>query len=209
MNGRTAQGLVYLTGSVLIGTTLVALAWSMAADAETAVADALRWTGRLAFLVFLIPWFASPMNQLLPGEFSRTLVRWRRLAGISFGGIQVVHVFLIVALFQIFADPGVDSATLIVGGAGIGLAIAMMVTSFDGPMGLIGSRMWKALHRAGLYVCGFIYFFDFLVAPIAFVEGSILVYVPFMLLTALAIVLRTFALFRRAQQSETVAGQTG
>ena len=96
-----------LTVALCISSALTALAWMSGPDPETAVGSALRWTGRLAFLVFLIPWLASPLKVLAPGQLSRSLLRWRHLAGITFGGIQVVHLFLIVALFRIYDDPGV------------------------------------------------------------------------------------------------------
>lgn len=206
---RTSQGLIMLASALLISSGLTALAWMMGPDPETSVTSALRWTGRLAFLLFLIPWLASPLKTLSPGNLSRSLLRWRRLAGIAFGGVQVVHLYLIVMLFRIFGDPGVDSATLIVGGMGIGLAMVMLATSFDGPLRLIGSRTWKALHRSGLYVFGLIYFFDFLVAPLAFSTGEILPYLPFMALTALALVLRISAIVVERRQSGVAAEQGG
>ena len=192
---RTMKGLVAMLTGMASALMLIGIATAASADVETLVSSGLRWTGRLAFFVFLVPWFASPMQSLLPGEFSNLLLRWRRQAGIAFGGIQVVHLALIVWLYQVYEDPGVDSATLIVGGTGIALAAAMLITSFDGPLQLVGARAWKALHRAGLYVCGFIYFFDFLVAP--FMGGyDLIAYSPYMVLTAAAIGLRTLALVK-------------
>ncbi len=192
---RTAQGLLAMAAGLIAALLLTGLAWVNNAEVEAVVSDSLLWTGRLAFFAFLIPWLASPLHKLFPGELSRSLMRRRRQAGIVFGSIQVIHLGLIVWLFQIYDSPGVDSATLIVGGTGIALAIAMLITSFDGPLKLVGSRAWKALHRAGLYVCGFIYFFDFLVAPFL-ADYDLLVYAPLMGLTAAAIALRTMALVR-------------
>lgn len=204
-NSRTLQGLMALMTGLAAALALTGIAAATSPDAESLVADGLRWTGRLAFFVFLVPWLASPLQRLFPGGFSRTLVRWRRQAGIAFGSIQVVHLGLIVALFQVHETPGVDAATLLVGGAGIALAIGMLITSFDGPLRLVGARGWKALHRAGLYVCGFIYFFDFLVAP--FLGGFDLVaYAPLMGLTAAAIALRTAAMFKVGAPREAPAG---
>ncbi len=192
---RTTQGLIAMLAGTAIALVLTGVAAALSPDVEGLVSSGLRWTGRLAFFVFLVPWLASPLQSLFPGEVSRLLLRWRRRAGIAFGSIQVVHLGLIVWLFQIHADPGVDAATLVVGGTGIALAVAMLITSFDGPLRLIGSRAWKALHRSGLYVCGFIYFFDFLVAP--FLAGyDLLAYAPLMLLSATALGLRTMAMFK-------------
>lgn len=193
---RTTEGVLALLAGAAAALALTGLAAMTAADTGTTVSNGLRWTGRLAFFVFLIPWLASPLSALSPGGLSRSLVRWRRPAGIAFGAIQVVHLGLIVWLFQVYDEPGVDAATLIVGGAGIALAIGMLITSFDGPLGLIGAPAWKVLHRSGLYVCGFIYFFDFLVAP--FLAGYDLVaYLPLMVLTGLAIGLRTLAMAKK------------
>ena len=202
---RTTQGLMALMAGLAAALLLTGLAAATNAEVEGLVSDGLRWTGRLAFFVFLIPWLASPLQTLFPSAFSKLLLRWRRRAGISFGSIQVVHLGLIVWLYQIYEDPGVDVATLVVGGSGIALAIAMLITSFDGPLQLVGSRLWKALHRAGLYVCGFIYFFDFLVAP--FLGGyDLLAYAPLMLLTTAAIGLRSIALLKRRKMSTAVVG---
>ena len=204
-NSRTLQGLMALMAGLAAALALTGIAAATSPDAESLVASGLRWTGRLAFFVFLVPWLASPLQRLIPGALSRTLLRWRRQAGIAFGSIQVVHLGLIVALFQIHGAQAVDEATLLVGGAGIALAIGMLITSFDAPLRLVGARAWKALHRAGLYVCGFIYFFDFLVAP--FLGGFDLVaYAPLMGLTAAAIALRTAAMFKVGAPREAPAG---
>ena len=135
---RTTQGLMALMAGLAAALLLTGLAAATNTEVEGLVSDGLRWTGRLAFFVFLIPWLASPLQTLFPSAFSKLLLRWRRRAGISFGSIQVVHLGLIVWLYQIYEDPGVDVATLVVGGSGIALAIAMLITSFDGPLQLVG-----------------------------------------------------------------------
>jgi hypothetical protein len=199
---RTTQGLIAMTAGFAAALALTGIASATSPDVEGLVSSGLRWTGRLAFLVFLVPWLASPLQKLYPSAISQLLLRWRRQAGIAFGSIQVVHLGLIVGLYQIYEDPGVDAATLVVGGAGILLAMFMLITSFDGPLQLVGSRAWKALHRSGIYVCGFIYFFDFLVAPFL-ADYDLLAYAPLMVLTAVAIGLRTMALLKKMKAEKT------
>ena len=196
---RTQQGLIMLSIGVAISVAVSLLAVQNSSDITEGLQVALRWTGRLGFLIFLLPLAAGPLRQLQPGPITAKLVRWRRSAGIAFGGLQSVHLLLILAMLQISKANPFDIATIVVGGAGIALAIAMLLTSFDIPARVLGPRGWKLLHRSGLYVMTFIYFFDFLVAP--WEQGFPAVYWPFASLTACALLLRACAAWPRSEQA--------
>lgn len=200
---RTQQGLLMLSIGVFLAIAATYAGLVNAEDNATGFEVALRWTGRLAFFVFLIPFVASPLRTLVKTELTAALVRMRRSAGIAYGGIQSVHLLIIAAAIKASETNPFDVPTLIVGGAGLGLAIVMMLTSFDVPAKMLGAKAWKTIHNAGFYVFAFIYFFDFLVKP--FEVGLPPVYWPFMALTLSAFVLR-FAAWqkRRAESSSTV-----
>ncbi len=197
---RTQQGLLMLSIGVFLAIVATYAGLVNAEENATGYEVALRWTGRLAFLVFLIPFIASPLRTLIKTEFTATLVRMRRSAGIAYGGIQSVHLLIIAAAIKASETNPFDLPTLIVGGAGLGLAIVMMLTSFDVPAKLLGVKAWKAIHNAGFYVFAFIYFFDFLIKP--FEVGLPPVYWPFMALTLGAFLLRFAAWQKRRVVSD-------
>ncbi len=189
----TAQNLGYLLGATVTAAFLALLALATQGPLEAGISTALRWTGRVAFLVFLVPWLATPLAVLAPGPAAGWLRAWRRRAGISFGAIQAVHLLLIVWLFQVTgAMPA--AGTLIVGGAGLALALAMLWTSFDGPRRVLGPVRWQRLHRTGIYLFSFIYFFDFVLVPVR--EETLLSYLPFTVLTLAGLTLRGLASVR-------------
>ena len=130
------------------------------------IVGALIWTGRLAFLVFLVPLFARPLRTLFKNTFTATLMRHRRNAGILYGGIQSVHLIIVIAMFVLMSEPPTETIMVIVGSIGLALSLGMLVTSFSGPAQALGRKRWKWLHKAGFHVFMFIYFFDFVVEPL-------------------------------------------
>jgi len=190
---RSNQRIVILIISVILSLILWAIAFGTDSGLEATI-DALIWTGQLAFTAFLIPFFASPLRSLLKNDFTATLYRWRRNSGIAYGGIQAVHLLIIIWLFMISAEQPVDSAMLVIGGLGIALVMVMLVTSFDGPTKAIGRKNWKIIHKSGFYVCSFIYFYDFVVEPILL--GTMADYALLASITLAAMILRTIVMLR-------------
>jgi len=179
--------------SMVVAIIVSVLALYDGADLE-AMKLSLIWTGRLAFFVFLIPFFASPLRSLFKTDFTRLIMRWRRIAGISYGGIQVVHLCQIYWMFRITASQPVDDDMLYIGGFGLFLVMGMLVTSFDRATKAIGRKNWKILHKSGFYICSFIYFYDFVIEPIEL--GTSDEYVLYAALTLGAMILRTIVMIR-------------
>ena len=109
----------------------------------------LRFTARLALLIYLLIFVARPLQQLRPGALSRWLVRNRRYIGITFASVMSVHLVLLITLNGLVLDiPGILAFTLI---------FAMLVTSFDKPTAALGPKRWRLLHKTGLYFIGIIF----------------------------------------------------
>ncbi len=132
------------------------------------IVGALIWTGRLAFLIFLIPLFARPLRTLVRNDFTALLMRWRRNAGVCYGTVQFVHLVIVWIMFSTLAEPPTETIMVIVGSCGLALALAMLITSFPAPTKFVGKKVWKLIHKSGFYVFMFIYFYDFVVEPILF-----------------------------------------
>ena len=186
---KSVQRQAILLVSFAVAILISAVAFKNGAGKEE-TKTALIWTGRVAFFVFLIPFFASPSRALFKNKFTARLMRWRRNSGIAYGGLQVIHLLIIVWFFMISSSQPVDNDMLYIGGLGLVLVMGMLVTSFDGPTKAIGRKGWKVLHKSGFYICSFIYFYDFVIEPIEL--GKAMEYFPFAIITLAAMAMTYF-----------------
>lgn len=165
-NPTTQQGFLWLGIALIAALISAAIGFYYPGEGHDPIVGSLYWTGRLAFLVFLIPLFARPLRQLVRTDFTAALMRWRRNAGIVYGGIQTVHLLIVCNLFLLVPNPPTETIMVIVGSLGLALSIAMLITSFPGPTKALGRKLWKWVHKAGFYVFMFIYFYDFVIEPL-------------------------------------------
>ncbi len=194
-NPTTQQGLIWLGIALFAAVIAATLGYYYPGEGHDPIVGALYWTGRLAFLVFLVPLFARPLRQLVRTDFTATLMRWRRNAGIVYGGIQTVHLVIVCSLFLLVANPPTETIMVIVGSAGLTLSIAMLITSFPGPTKALGRKLWKWVHKAGFYVFMFIYFYDFVIEPLMLDRPAS--YLLWASLTLSGMVVRTIVIFKR------------
>ena len=190
---RPAQRLLTLSLSILFAVALALIAFQENLG-KIATKEALILTGRAAFFVFLIPFFASPLRALFKTKFSALLIRWRRNAGIAYGGIMGVHLLILAWYFIISTSQPVDDDMLYIGGMGLLLVMGMLITSFDGPTKFLGRKNWKILHKSGFYICSLIYFYDFVLEPIEL--GTSIDYALFAAITLAAMALRTIVMLK-------------
>jgi DMSO/TMAO reductase YedYZ heme-binding membrane subunit len=106
----------------------------------------LRLTARAAILVYLVIFVARPLVQLTGSALSRTLLRYRRQAGVAFAAIMLAHLLYLVWKHG-FIFPAFGAVIYV-------FIILMLITSFDGPTRALGPKRWKVLHKTGLYVVG-------------------------------------------------------
>ncbi|NBR78702.1 MAG: hypothetical protein EBT71_01455 [Alphaproteobacteria bacterium] len=109
-----------------------------------------RYTARLAFFFFLVCYAAGPLYSLHDNIATRWLRRNRRNAGISFGFAHMVHL-LAISGFIAASGKAQPLAVLILGGFGYIILLAMILTSFDPMIRLMGMRRWGLLHRFGIH----------------------------------------------------------
>jgi DMSO/TMAO reductase YedYZ heme-binding membrane subunit len=193
---RNQQGLVIL-GISFIVTMLFAwfgVIWAIEYGEEPIVGS-LIWTGRLAFAIFLIPLFASPLRALFRNPFTAQLMRWRRNAGVCYGGMQLIHLILILVMFDTLSDPPTEETMVAIGGIGMLLCMGMLVTSFERPTKAIGRKYWLLLHKCGFYVFMFIYLYDFVIEPLML--GSFASYAVLGIITLTGMSIRTFVMLKK------------
>lgn len=186
----TRRRLKILAGSTAASAVLFcSLALSFGGDAE-AIRETLRFSGRLSFILFLIPFVASSLLRLHPSPVTRRLMKLRAEFGLAFVGSHVAHLGLIVWLG---AKPEVTFTPVVVAFGGFGFVVlaALAATSFPATTRALGPQRWRLLHRFGIYYIAFIFAYDWIrgltIAP--------LLYAPFALLLVAALAFR-FAMRR-------------
>jgi sulfoxide reductase heme-binding subunit YedZ len=166
---------------------------------EPGTQTALRWTARCALMLFALTFVASPLYTLWPGRLTGRLRDHRQLLGVSFGLSMSIHLALILWLYWVsnFAPAEVRPVDLVIGGSGLLLIGAMLVTSLGRIRMAMPAPWWKRLHRGGLY---FVWFVFFACLSTSMVEKSTellpLRYVLFLALLLGILVLRVAAAWR-------------
>jgi len=202
MNIRTLQGFQFLL-IALVASTIIGWIGYLYPGEHEPIVGALIWTGRLAFLIFLIPLFARPLRQLVRADWTAKLMRWRRNAGICYGASQSVHLVIVCTMFVSLANPPTETIMVIIGSMGLALSMAMLVTSFPAPTKFVGPKMWKWIHKSGFYVFMFIYFYDFVLEPVLLEQPTS--HLLWASLTVAGMVVRTLAMFRQAPAAKATA----
>lgn len=180
---------------VLIVTALAL--WSQPQWVE-ALRSAIRVTARTSFALFLATFLASSLASLLPGDFTRGLLRERRFLGLAFAFSHAVHAVLIVLYVKCFPETfwhGRSAAANIPGSVGYLFIILLTLTSFPYAVKRLGARTWKRLHSTGTWVIALVFLLSFYKRlplgswyPLGF--GLIFSAIAFKLLAKLAVRLR-------------------
>ena len=114
-----------------------------------------RYTARFSFCLFVLAFVSSSLPRLSSSALWRTLRRSRRDLGIAFGIVHLIHLAALTKFFVTIDNwPGVD--TLIIGGLGYLVLIAMLATSNDAAVRRLGTR-WTLLHKYGSYYLAFVF----------------------------------------------------
>lgn len=111
----------------------------------------VRTSAKTSLLFFLAAFVASSARARWRAPATAWLLANRRYVGVSFAsshGIHLIGIVAVATLSPVFASSAV---TVVFGGVGYGLLLAMAATSFDGAVARLGRRRWQALHRGGMY----------------------------------------------------------
>ena len=118
-----------------------------------------RYTARLSFLLFLLPFLAGSLGHWVQSEFTRALRLHRRSLGLGFAFAHFVHLAALISFF-VMSGEDVATATLTGGGLGYVFVALLALTSNDASARRLG-RGWAWLHRIGVYYIWFIFAFTY------------------------------------------------
>ena len=148
-------------------------AYTLIASWETTI-DALtfhtRYTARVSFILFLLPFIARPLAQLVNTPATRWMLRNRRSLGLTFAICMAGH-FVPTMILLAIEEEASDIVTLTLGPI-VYIAIALMVlTSFEKYKRKIG-RHWRTLHSTGNYLILSLMIFSY--AYVFFIDAATL-----------------------------------
>ncbi len=123
---------------------------------------ALRLTGRLSFLLFLVPLVARPIQSFFQNKVTDWLVLHRGNFGLAMVGNHVVHLALIVVLAQLPSEFPAKPIEIWGGAFGMFYLAIMATLTFQAPARLVGRKITGWVHRYILYYLIFVFMYDFL-----------------------------------------------
>lgn len=124
--------------------------------------QALRLTGRISFLLFLVLLVARPLHQFVGTGLTAWLLSHRGNFGLAFAGNRAIHLALVALLVS--TPSGLPITTLeTVGGAfGMFYLAIMVALTIERPARWVGPRVTSLAHRLILYYLVFVFAYDFM-----------------------------------------------
>ena len=151
----------WITGLTSIAILMLATTVDLSTGAGTVwmIRTSVRFSAPWLILAFA----ASSLLFLFPNGYTRWLMRNRRIFGLSFAacmGWQLVFItWMLVGHWEFYLAEIHSAASLASRLSAYAVLLAMTVTSFATPRRMIGPKVWRILHKGGIYymwvaVCG-------------------------------------------------------
>jgi hypothetical protein len=156
LKNRIFNGWYLFTLVVLPMCIAVAVAMSRV-DLSTpeAVSSMIQFSVRLAVPWLFIAFAASSLVVVLPGQFSKWLLRNRRIIGLYFAAGMAWQllfiIWLVTGFWGYYLEEAYSYFDLAEQVPGYLMLTAMTVTSFRFGRSKLSSRQWKILHKGGIY----------------------------------------------------------
>jgi len=137
------------------------------------VSSMIQLSVRCAVPLLYLAFAASSLQVVLPGSFSRWLLRNRKIVGLCFAAAMAWQLTFILWLVGIHTEYYVNDvyvlSDVVEGVVGYAFLIAMVLTSFKSGRRRLTSRQWKLLHTSGIYwlwvYAWSVYWFDLFYYP--------------------------------------------
>lgn len=143
-----------------IGLLACVAGFMLGADAIEDWQLAARYTARAAFFLFLCVYCMGPAFRLTQAPSLRAPLRNRRAWGLGFAVAHGVHLAALVTFLIVSGRP-TSPITLLLGGLGYVVLLALVLTSNDAAVKRLGAR-WKTLHRFGVHYLWLIFTLTYL-----------------------------------------------
>jgi methionine sulfoxide reductase heme-binding subunit len=136
--------------AILLG-LIYAIVWGGGGITDDNTLLLVRLTARTSCLAFLLAFIAAPLNRLWRSPISTWLIQNRRFLGLSMAVSHTYHAVAFVTLDVYLRGLAVPDAHPLSVFCYL-LLLGMTLTSFPLTSKAVGSRGWKILHTAGMYL---------------------------------------------------------
>lgn len=151
LNGWSLFALIVVPMCVAVWGAITATDLSSARGVSSMIAFSVRLAVPWLFIAFA----ASSLAVLIPGGFTRWLLRNRRIMGLCFAtgmAWQLLFiVWLVTAHFDYYMAEAYSIYDLAEQVPGYFILLAMTLTSFRSGRSRLTSRQWRMLHKGGIY----------------------------------------------------------
>ena len=163
---------------------------------------ALAATARVTFLWFWVAYTGGPLTTLFGAAFL-PLKQHGRDFGIAFAAALLVHLSLVAWLCWIDAPPKIG--VFILFGAAAAFTFLLALFSFGNLHALLGPKWWLLFRTIGMNFILYAFFTDFMKDPLHGGIERVAEYLPFVMMTAAAPLLRLAAWVRTRRGSRMEA----
>jgi hypothetical protein len=208
---RKSVPVLWIVTAFTVALGLAAVVLAVKGTDTNSLRIALRLTARWSFLLFWVAYSGRAINELFGPAFE-PLGRRGREFGLAYAAAQLIHILLVVWLFQISSSPPLSVRLSIFFIVAIVWTYLLAVMSFGRLAEALGPRGWLALRIVGLNYILFAFAFDF-VPPVIrswnaqYGVWHLVEYIPFAAMSVAAPVLvLAAAAHRRVEMRYSRAG---
>jgi hypothetical protein len=147
--GRVRPFLIVAASAALAG-AVVALPLTTEGLTDYGWRTAVQYSGRVAVLLFLIPFLAGPIARLIPARATRGLLIDRRAYGLGFAAAFTIYLATVLAPF-VLAHQHIPPTVVAVSAAGFALVTFQVLTANAFSIRVLGFGAWSKLHTFAMY----------------------------------------------------------
>ncbi len=139
----------------LISISLVAALFIDQGTSEDILRQANRWTARISAILLVIVFALRPLSNVFKSTPIKQQLKYRRQWGLAFGANHLVHYGTIIILIELGFDGDWSSFLTIEALPSYliyGYIILMMLSSNHQSIQVLGPKVWKYFHSAGVYL---------------------------------------------------------
>ncbi|MFL5287403.1 MAG: hypothetical protein ACJ8AW_42140 [Rhodopila sp.] len=171
---------------------LAAITLGLSGFGTTGLTRALRSTARFSFLLFWLAYAGGALKTLFGSAFQS--IAWRgRDFGLAFAAAHLVHIGLVIWLYQISPQPPLSPPIFWFLTIGAIWVYVLVLLSIQSLAHAIGHIRWRILRVTGMEYISLVFLLDFVGHPLRGTVTGVLLYVPFATMSLMGTFLRLAA----------------
>jgi hypothetical protein len=146
---RNSSAVAWMSVAFGVALALAVAVLALLGTGEKSIRVALRLTARWSFLLFLLAYSGRAMAKLF-GPALAPLARRGREFGLAFASAHLIHIGLVIWLYQILARPPLSGSLFVFFAVGIFWTYLLAALSFGNLSRALGPTGWRLVRIAGL-----------------------------------------------------------